>query len=113
MGGHFGNGDRMRLFPSPFAQGMPASDVNGRTRAKVRQGKVNPTVSAKSSTQKGKQSLVLVNWQELPIGKRPPFRSKIEAHDAYFRKKWFSHSVRKVYSEIFKPQLWSVAYALK
>jgi hypothetical protein len=55
--------------------------MNGSATLQVGQCKSNPSIAAVGRAQNGKQCLILVDGQKLPVAERPTLRRKIPADD--------------------------------
>ena len=58
---HFSDREGVRLLTARLTEGMPGTYVNRDARAQVRQGKIDPAVTAKSGAQQREQRLILVD----------------------------------------------------
>src|SRR2546421_10889395 len=85
---------RVRLLAAFFAKRMALTHVNWHPRPEIGQAEVHPTVASIGGAEEGKERLVLVDRQELPVAKRPAFRREGKTHDSYFGKERFSHGGR-------------------
>jgi hypothetical protein len=61
----------------------------GHATLQIWQCEVRLAVAAISRAQDGKQGLVLINGQELPVARSPSLGRKIESEHPYFTDKWF------------------------
>lgn len=66
----------MSLLATPFAQSKSIASMDRDTTTQIRQGEVDPAISAKGRTKQGEQCLILVDGQKLPITQRPTFGGK-------------------------------------
>ena len=81
---HFGTAERVRLLSADFAQRVSAAHMEGHSSLKIRQGESGLPVPAVSRSEQGKQRLILIDRQQLPVAQRPALGGKVEAHDANF-----------------------------
>src|SRR5690348_16609095 len=68
-----------------------AANVHRHAALQVREGEVYSSVAAIGGAENGKQRLVLIDRQQLPITESPAFGRKIPTDDFYFAQKWFRH----------------------
>jgi hypothetical protein len=70
--------ERMRLLTAALTQRVPAAHVDGHAPLQVGQAEVDPPVPSECGSQKGEKSLVLVDWQKLPVTQRPALGWEVE-----------------------------------
>jgi hypothetical protein len=84
VGGDLGEGECVDLLAADLALDEPVAEVQGRVPLQVRQGEGHGTVAAVSGPEQRKQSLFLIDGQELSVAKGPAFRREIETEDSDF-----------------------------
>src|SRR6476646_943098 len=85
---HFRNIERMRGFAAALPQNNAVTHMHGHAALEIGKREGSAPVSAVGGAQDRKQSLVLVDRQQLPIAEGPAFGWKIPADDFYFAQKW-------------------------
>jgi hypothetical protein len=87
-----GNVQGVRRLSPEFAQGNAAARVNRHAALQIRESKIHSSIPAIGRAQDGKQSLVLVYRQQLPIAEGPSLWREIPTDDLYLTQKWFRHA---------------------
>ena len=83
--GKFGNAEGMTRLPAKLAQGETAAKMHRNAPLEIREAKGDPAIAAVIGSEEGKERLVLINGQQLPITKCPSFRGEIKRDNADFR----------------------------
>jgi hypothetical protein len=78
----------MRGLAAALAQGDAVADMHWHASLKIGQAKRGAAVAAVGGAENGKQRLVLIDRQQLPIAESPAFGRKIPTDDFYFAQKW-------------------------
>src|SRR5688500_18184058 len=89
--GQLCNQKRVCLLAASLAKRVTATHVDRRSSSQIRQREVDAAIPAESGPKQAEERLVLINWQELTVTKRPAFGRVDEAHDSEFRHAWFCH----------------------
>ena len=91
MLGHLRLREGVRRLAASFAEGVCGTHVNRRAGLQVWQREVDSTIATERRPEQGKQRLILVDGQQLPVAQSPSFRRKTETHNPDFGQKRFSH----------------------
>src|SRR5687768_15771926 len=88
---HLTGGQCMSDFATSFAQRVSATKMIWNPPSQIGQRKIRLPVPSIGCSQQREQSLVLINWQQLPVAESPTFRREVEAKDPDFGQKRFRH----------------------
>lgn len=71
---------RGALRPGPFTKVVGSAEMDRNAATEIRQREIGLSVTTISGSQQRKQRLILIDREELPVGKCPAFRREIETY---------------------------------
>src|SRR5947209_9952761 len=98
---HLAGDDGVGLLATGLTEGELRSRTDRHAAAAIRQREGRLTIAAIGGSQKRKEGLILVDWQELAVALRPPRWSEVEAYKAHLGHKRRRHAVTSFFLSRF------------